>query len=130
MHDTLSARGSVGYEQLGEVEREEVKKQVEMYIEGVVPEIEVRVVGGRSLSLSLSLSLSHSLPPSPTLFPLSSFLPLYMYFLSDDSMNTISDCQCTTSERSAVTIQGKSTVSRSTTYMYKYTLHYPHCTLY
>ena len=41
MHDTLTHRGSVNYDQLGEEEMEEVKKQVNLFIEGSIPEIEV-----------------------------------------------------------------------------------------
>ena len=42
MHDTLVHRGTVSYDQLGEEEVEEVRKQVKMFIEGTIPDIEVR----------------------------------------------------------------------------------------
>ena len=42
MHDTLVHRGTVNYDQLGEEEVEEVRKQVKMFIEGTIPDIEVR----------------------------------------------------------------------------------------
>ena len=41
MHDTLALRGSVIYDQLGEAEIEEVKKEVELFLDGAIPEIEV-----------------------------------------------------------------------------------------
>ena len=41
MHDTLALRGSVSYDQLGEAEIEEVKKEVELFLDGAIPEIEV-----------------------------------------------------------------------------------------
>ena len=44
MHDTLSQRGSVSYDQLGEGEMEEVKKEVNLFIQGAIPEIQVRPV--------------------------------------------------------------------------------------
>lgn len=42
MHDTLSHRGSVCYDKLGEEERKLIEKQVEMFIDGAIPEIKVR----------------------------------------------------------------------------------------
>ena len=42
MHDTVAQRGSVSYDQLGDEEREEVKRQVNLFIDGAIPEIQVR----------------------------------------------------------------------------------------
>ena len=42
MHDTVAQRGSVSYDQLGDEEREEVERQVNLFIDGAIPEIQVR----------------------------------------------------------------------------------------
>jgi hypothetical protein len=40
MHDTVAQRGSISYDLLGDEEREEIAKQVNMFIDGVIPEIQ------------------------------------------------------------------------------------------
>ena len=41
MHDTVAQRGTVSYDPLGDEEKEEITKQVNMFIDGVIPEIQV-----------------------------------------------------------------------------------------
>ena len=41
MHDTVTHRGSVSYDQLGDEEKEQIEKQVNMFIDGAIPEIQV-----------------------------------------------------------------------------------------
>ena len=43
MHDTVSQRGSVSYDQLGDEEIEQIEKQVELFIDGAIPEIQVMI---------------------------------------------------------------------------------------
>ena len=43
MHDTVSQRGNVSYDQLGDEEKEQIEKQVNMFIDGTIPEIQVMV---------------------------------------------------------------------------------------
>ena len=45
MHDTVSHRGSVGYDQLGDEEKELIEKQVHIFINGAIPEIQVIYMG-------------------------------------------------------------------------------------
>ena len=42
MHDTMAQRGSVSYDQPGEEEKEQIEKQVNMFIDGAIPEIQVK----------------------------------------------------------------------------------------
>jgi kinesin family protein 6/9 len=44
MHDTVAQRGSVSYDPLGDEEKEEIAKQVNMFIDGVIPEMQVTIV--------------------------------------------------------------------------------------
>ena len=41
MHDTVAQRGTVSYDSLEDEEKEEITKQVNMFIDGVIPEIQV-----------------------------------------------------------------------------------------
>ena len=41
MHDTVAHRGSVSYDQLGDEEKGQIEKQVNMFIDGAIPEIKV-----------------------------------------------------------------------------------------
>ena len=41
MHDTVAQRGSVSYDQPGEEEKEQIEKQVNMFVDGAIPEIQV-----------------------------------------------------------------------------------------
>ena len=44
MHDTVAQRGTVSYDPLGDEEKEEIAKQVNMFIDGVIPEIQVIII--------------------------------------------------------------------------------------
>jgi kinesin family protein 6/9 len=44
MHDTVAQRGSVSYDPLGDEEKEKIAKQVNMFIDGVIPEIQVIII--------------------------------------------------------------------------------------
>ena len=44
MHDTVAQRGTVSYDPLGDEEKEEIVKQVNMFIDGVIPEIQVKII--------------------------------------------------------------------------------------
>ena len=44
MHDTVSQRGTVSYDPLGDEEKEEIAKQVNMFIDGVIPDIQVIII--------------------------------------------------------------------------------------
>ena len=43
MHDTVAQRGTVSYDPLGDEEKEEIAKQVNMFIDGVIPDIQVKM---------------------------------------------------------------------------------------
>ena len=44
MHDTVAQRGTVSYDPLGDEEKEEIAKQVNMFIDGVIPDIQVIII--------------------------------------------------------------------------------------
>ena len=44
MHDTVAQRGTVSYDPLGDEEKEEIAKQVNLFIDGVIPDIHVQVI--------------------------------------------------------------------------------------
>ena len=44
MHDTVAQRGTVSYDPLGYEEKEEIAKQVNMFIDGVIPDIQVIII--------------------------------------------------------------------------------------
>ena len=44
MHDTVAQRGTVSYDPLGDEEKEDIAKQVNMFIDGVIPDIQVMII--------------------------------------------------------------------------------------